>query len=259
MFWAEQGKGTNISEIITKFRAQNIVTGGLGLLFSAFFARSLSTADSKVVWFLYSTLTTLHLFANVRCIRQVHFNDFNIERMHIVAQSYLNAMQFDSVPPFSQLNKLPIMNPKKVSKQEHLLPFAYSSFNKLYPIRFGCSLHELVEKTRLSVEDLRIQLHRKYIIKLCFTKRKKIEILVSLGSNGTNNDHLKALFHANILKRFLCLSCEGKKNDIQFDIIEEHSNKLVDYLWESFQKKVNEAGWDLEKSEIQNVGYLFCS
>lgn len=52
---------------------------------------------------------------------------------------------------------------------------------------------------------------------------------------------------------------EGKKNDIQFDIIEEHSNKLVDYLWESFQKKVNEAGWDLEKSEIQNVGYLFCS
>eukprot|EP00588_Corethron_pennatum_P002007 CAMPEP_0194300984 /NCGR_PEP_ID=MMETSP0169-20130528/61555_1 /TAXON_ID=218684 /ORGANISM="Corethron pennatum, Strain L29A3" /LENGTH=280 /DNA_ID=CAMNT_0039051207 /DNA_START=111 /DNA_END=953 /DNA_ORIENTATION=+ len=59
LYWA---KGSDISDINAKFGAQNTVTGSLGLIAAAIFAKSISSCRAPILWSLYSALTVLHIY-----------------------------------------------------------------------------------------------------------------------------------------------------------------------------------------------------
>jgi len=82
LHWAKNGS-TDISDIYAKSGAQHTVTGGLGLIFSALFARAVATWEVSKLWILFSALTLLHIIANMRCMRLIAFESINHIRMNL--------------------------------------------------------------------------------------------------------------------------------------------------------------------------------
>jgi len=141
---------------------QHTVTASMGLIFAAIFARSVSTTPNSILWMLYSSLTILHIYANMQCMKLVAFDHFNTHRLRIVLQHYLNHHIFlnhyynkhvmkdtntTNHDHHHQNSTLP--SPTVVSKLEPLFffssdistnsPCEHKKPSPLLPIRFGVS------------------------------------------------------------------------------------------------------------------------
>lgn len=112
LHWA---KGSDISDINAKFGAQHTVTGGLGLLFAAVFATSISSAPTSVVWALYASLTAIHIYANAQCMKLVAFDSLNTPRMLLLASQYFSQREATACA-----NTSTMMDPQTMSKIEPL-------------------------------------------------------------------------------------------------------------------------------------------
>lgn len=240
LFWA--AKGTDISDISAKFGAQQTVTAALGLIFAAIFAKSISSVQSKQVWFLYATLTALHLFANMRCMRIIAFNTVNAERMHLLFQ-YFWQQYIDN----DKQSKIILPNPKQIALKEPLfffLPNVRRQNLRRPKVKMGVCFDELT--SHVSTEDIKIQLEKPYLISTSniggSSRRSRSLVKIALRTNATQRQNVEAYFDALTL-------CSIKEQN-PCSSLNDHCN-----AWEQFSMAAEEAGWDLSRSDIRKLGY----
>jgi hypothetical protein len=290
LHWAQ---GSDISDINAKYGAQHTVTGALGLVFAALFAKSVSSVDPLQLWLLYSALTILHIFANMRCMRLIAFDSFNDIRMNMVLAEFLtwynninniNNTTTTATPLLVQQVDLKttstpptLSSPSEISKLEPLLfgvqPKYGRALPQQVPIYFGDTFNDFSERSNKSSRELeKLMMHQtannkddKYLISSALTPKCLPCVVVVLLSRVTPLQETKAYFHAMLLARGL------EKRERSSSLIQENGEKLSDTAnrtivegetqseleaaWEMFQERCRAAGWDLNKTELKTLGY----
>ena len=257
LFWAKQRSG-DISDINAKFRAQSTITGGLGLVLSAAFANSLSKASQRIVWSFYSLLTMIHIYANMKCLKNIHFNTFNRERLLITAgQFFTNKCSYKRDKTG---NDCLFLKPADVAQMESILPFGDRpwSLSRKCKIHFGYPLHALLMKTGLTPDEVERQLGQSYVIKCQKTTSIYPEILISLSSGINNANKTKAFFHGVLLQYFIQqISEEQRRDPSLLHTLETEASKVVDNYWDDFMATAESTGWDVKNSSIKSLGHIF--
>ena len=119
------------------------MTGALGLVFAALFAKSVTKISSFTLWTLYFVLTSIHIIANMKCMKLIAFDYFNRARMDFVVNKYLSDMEAGV-----KQDQIIVDTPLKVSKEEVLLFFHPSSTKHNISIRMGVSFKNFIEMNR---------------------------------------------------------------------------------------------------------------
>jgi hypothetical protein len=261
--WAKGG--SDISDIQAKFGAQNIVAGSIGLVASAVFAKSASTVKGQHLWLLYGWLTMLHIFANMRCMRLLAFDTFNVTRLRLVAADFFTKSAVDAYSEQS-------LTPGQVSKMEPLFffspkPVVSKSILPAIPIHFGVSFAEYARQSKLTMDELRVQLERQpsYFIAIGSMKRQQRRknskpcIVVALNHDASAEQQVKAFFHALVLTEAVASSLRrGASLNEAEDLrrLEMETVTRVDgHLWKNFSTQCKKAGWDLTSNQLQSKGY----
>lgn len=258
LHWA--GKGRDISDVNAKFGAQQSLTGSLGLVVAALFAKEVSEVPPKRLWILYTLLTLLHLYANTQCMRQIAFDYMNQERLRMaVAEFWARPIVDDDDQTFV------LPTPRQVSRRE---PLWFAPFRRRtprernlvrVPIEFGVSFDEFTTKSGWGEDDVHKALvdekqDPSYLIATGRHPRSnKLCIVVALVSQATALQQTKAYFHALLLKRRLgeapYMSDEIRRS------VEQQTASEVEKEWIHFRRACRIAGWDLKRSELQSKGY----
>ena len=251
-------KGSDISDINAKFGAQHTVTGSLGLLFAALFAKSISSTAPSIIWTLYTLLTCLHIFANAQCMRLIAFDYLNTVRANIVIDHFLHGKSRDALTPHDVARLEPLLFFFRTRRRKN----AVSKF----PIRMGVSFDKLYQ---YSVNDSalltgRVQLSGKpYTISLVNTSSSPV-IFVSLFTQATSRDILEAYFHATLFGG--CLNRLGVPKAIGHSMVTsdirarvasaiQNAKLEMEQLWPSFISHTERQGWVLDKTDIYTEGY----
>lgn len=269
LHWA---KGSDISDVSAKFGAQHTVTGALGLVFAAFFARSINDVNPWQLWSLYTFLTVLHIYANVKCMRSVAFDSFNTARLNLVMTEFFSHSDTTN----DQLPQLSLSGPTEIAKREPLFFFGLHSVMKRIhnriPILYGCSFHQYWDyswKKERPLQALFVESNENYIIS-CGScgwsnrhrrrNRQQPCVVVSLLSGITPQQETKAYFHANVLSRAIYNEWKKNRHSIigndQLELIERKvREETLPKFWDAFLATSSSAGWDMDKVELQSLGY----
>lgn len=255
LHWA---KGSDISDINAKFGAQHTATGALGLMFAALFARSVDHVKSLHLWTLYTSLTILHIIANMQCMRIIAFDYCNTARMNLLLREF-----FQCWPQPSQKEFLvpPVLSiPAKAAKSEPLFFGGTGKYRKGpsdVHIAFGVTFNEFWEQSGKSWTQFNECVHNKdnYLISSGGKKHGGHPcVVVSFLSNVTPLQETKAYFHANLLGVELQKLTENPDEASRVEA-ETEAKKQLESAWEIFQKSCKLAGWDLSKTELRTKGY----
>ena len=267
LHWA---KGSDISDINAKFGAQHTVTGAMGLVFAALFAKSVSNINQVHLWILYSFLTILHIFANIRCMRLIAFDSFNNARMHLVLVEFFKWWDQShgiKLEEPEQLGAPPILStPAEIAKKEPLFFLPTRKVGRAYrsviPIYFGDSFNnfsKFSQKSRVELKEL-MQTAEGYIISSGWTLDGRVPcVVITLMSNASPLKEAKGYFHAQLLAREI--EKHFDRNDTEILTInaraevEKKAQKEVDAAWEAFQRSCRSSGWNLAKTELRTLGY----
>jgi hypothetical protein len=258
--WAKGG--SDISEIQAKFQAQNTVAGSLGLVCSALFAKYASHVQLHYLWLLYGGLTAVHIFANMQCMRLLAFTTFNTMRLKLVAADFLTKAAVDA---YSEQT----LSPAQITLKEPLfffhkpmVPTAILPPN--IPIYFGVSFTEYSSRSGLTPDELRLQLRSRppYFVAIGTTNKRQTKpcILVAVSATATDQDQIKAYFHAMLLTEALAsglrrgditLADPNDRRRLEMETV----TRLDGNLWKEFQTKCSRAGWDLTSHQLQSRGF----
>lgn len=259
LHWA---KGSDISDINAKFGAQHTVTGGLGLLFAALFARSVSSVPTLILWSLYASLTLLHIFANVRCLRLIAFDYLNTERMDLIVRDFLTKISnsYHDVKVSTSANQLiQVDDPILVSKLESLFfkPFTLSRWKSI-PIKMGSSFDDIVqilaftEDNEATIRMFLDQMEReKYFV---VAGKKEIIVVINHNANADPIVKAKAYFSACLIRQKLLGSKSFSKEKVSLKLYEENTFE-VNKLWPIFVNNLTRVGWDLNKTALSMKGF----
>jgi hypothetical protein len=256
LHWAKGG--SDITDINSKFGAQNTVTGSLGLVAAALFAKSLATVDLTHLWILYSALTVLHIFANMRCMRLLSFDTFNTVRLELVAEKFFaKHLCVDGTQPDTKplaVAKMP--SPRMIAKTEPLLflPRLFRRKIPRIPIYFGVSFQEFSGQSDLSNNELQIlaSSQRPYLIAAGVRDGHPV-ILVALTEAATGGRfETKAYFHALLLGKKLERADPSERRQIEAETEEQ-----LERLWPKFCMECEDSGWDITQNTLQSRGYEF--
>lgn len=244
LHWA---RGSDIADIQAKFGAQHTVTGSLGLLFAYVFVQSVAHIDPTRVWALYITLTVVHLYANMQCMKIIAFDYLNIPRMNILVKQFLQ--QWNN----GQSETPELMEPAVLARKEPLF-FGIPSIRRPTSSRilFGDSFeshskladssdkdtHQLLGSLSESLQD------QKYLISSSSPHTKRQLVVVSLANDATPRHKARAYMHALLLGRAL--------QDSEPELV---ATVQLESAWPTFEKACQQAGWDLDKTELQTRGY----
>jgi hypothetical protein len=235
-------KGSDISDINAKFGAQHTVTGSLGLICAAYFAKSVNNLPLNILWFLYSLLTALHVFANMMCLRLVAFNYFNSERMTMVVENFL-----DRIKHGEDSNKIFVEEPVLVSSKEGL----FFGLSRRIPIRMGISFNYFIKSSHMDGEGLNEAIeevsNQNYSVALGTDR----SILVAVNENADNTDKTKAFFHALILRKLV----ESDKSICNGRALKNAVQEIMNNSWPQFRASAVNAHWDLSKTELGTKGW----
>ncbi len=269
LHWA---KGSDISDINAKFGAQHTVTGSLGLIFAALFARSVSTTPSVILWSLYTLLTLMHIFGNIKCLRLIAFDYLNTIRLNMVVDGFLELEQEKDVGKVQSLSKegkkvIQFETPVQISKRESLFFQFIPLFQQKLRIRSGSPFQRIYQSINAIDYDEETSLLNFYIGQLsrdnycvvCGTSHN-FEINIGFAPDIDNIVKTKAYFTACIVRSHLIqlnknerkslISNTSALNQFYTDI-----EGRVKVLWPRFVNSVSSVGWDLNKSELDTEGY----
>lgn len=252
----------NVSPILI----QHTVTGALGLIFAALFARSVSTLNQTKLWVLYSSLTLLHIIANMECMKLIAFDSFNNARMNLVVKEYLaQSSDITAVEDLQSVNttiatkSVSLSSPKDIATVEPLF-FVGTRQDKIapLPIHFGVSLDEfstLTGKSEVELQELLQQAHQNdsYLLSASWHGGRRPSVVVSFLAHATPEQQAKAYYHAILLSRQL-KECDAT-NSRDVLAAETIANNELERSWNDFSQSCRRAGWDLSKTEIQSHGY----
>ena len=242
------------------------MTGSLGLVFAATFARSVSETSQFSLWTLYSVLTALHILANMQCLKLIAFNHLNTCRMNIIVQRFFLAMEKSENR--SDIDAIVNLDtPIKIAANEPLYFGTRSGLRRTssYPIRLGVSFNTIARSSKedkMSLTHLTRQIEfDQYAISVGDTnsKGRGKSILVAFAAGVDGKVKSKAYLHAVLLRNVL------QKDDgaaTYFQTVEEKSIMAettaaakIECLWNVFAESACQAGWDLESTDLQSDGY----
>ena len=292
LHWA---RGSDISDINAKFGAQHTVTGAIGLLFSAYFAKSVAHVKQIHLWTLYTALTLLHLFANTRCMRLLAFDSLNTVRMNLILREFFDhrerKLESDAATTITNQstdNSYSLSTPSVIAMREPLLfgmPLATSGLlSKNVAIYFGDSFANYCKRkrSRQILEDVkRVQSsfrttmaansysaendsNETYLISGGWTKpwrRSRPCVTVVFGPNASPADEARAFLHAHMLARRLHEIWVADGADLTEEMetkmkdAEQQSQTELHEAWGIFQRSCFNGGWDLSRTELQTLGY----
>jgi hypothetical protein len=264
LHWA---KGSDISDVNAKFGAQHTITASLGLVFAAMFARSVSSVPNIMLWSLYTLLTFLHIFANLRCVRLIAFDYLNTNRMNLIVNDFLSKVGDLEIDLKNEKNtdgaSISLDGPMLISRREPLLfgDFTSPSMLRLIPIRMGSSFERIQQA-------MRVQKDYASLINVCISQMSQDnyfvvcgmkEIFVALCSNPDPKVKAKAYFNACIMRKILIqsdiLRSGSKSTSVSLLQVHNDTSHEVERLWPLFVENVSQAGWDLTKTELSTDGY----
>ena len=286
LFWAQ---GSDISDIQAKFGAQHTVTGALGLVFAALFARSVATWRIRNLWILFSALTVVHIGANCRCMRLIAFDSLNQVRMNIILTEFFSwweqqtqATNVSSTtaagPGLSPPNKVTNVEPLFFSP-EWLRPKIHALKGSSVKVHFGEDFNSFSEKTKSTsgAEITETLLHAPggsalietviggegYLISagieekgLATSKNNDLCVCVVFRSNATPLDEAKAYLHSLRLgRRLKTLDVSSNTDTATIVAIEQEVQDEMQIAWNVFQTSCEIAGWDLTKTELRTMGF----
>lgn len=258
LHWA---KGSDISDIGAKFGAQVTVMGAIGLLFAAFFAKSVSEAPPITLWTLYAGLTGLHICANAQCMRLVVFDGLNTSRMMLLVSEFLEGWKGAS-------SSVSLRDPTAMSKIEPL-SFFWRRPKSLtrFPVLAGISFNEFA---RLSGEPFsspdeiaKRSTSEKYLVGV---GRRRYgfghSILLSYFESASPEERGMGYLHALLL----CRSMEkrgfrpGRKvphfrSYENIRLAEADAKLELDRAWPTFRAAALGAGWNLSATDLSSEGY----
>jgi len=242
LHWA---KGSDISDIQAKFGAQHTVTGSLGLVFAALFARSVSQLKPAPLWILYSSLTILHIVANKACMRLIAFDSLNTVRMNMLLFEFFSWWKTRD-PEAGTLT-----TPAIIAKKEPL--FFLSGTRKVVakcPIVFGASFNEIVSKSyNVDKQQMAFQLSSDgYLVVPGRSENERPCVLVAFQEDTSPSEQAKAYFHATLLSRYL-------HDPNSLNIAEANASAELQNAWPFFETLCKSSGWDLTKTELRSQGY----
>ena len=243
LHWAQ---GSDIADIQAKFGAQHTVTGSLGLLFAYQFVQVVALVDRTHLWGLYATLTVLHLYANMRCMKIIAFNYLNTPRLRMIIQQFLEHWNN------GETDNLVLMSPNVMARKEPLL-FGIQGRQKptSIRIRFGDSFEmhsKLSEDNKWVTNQLlgsvsEALFDQKYLISTS-SKHKNHQVVVSLAMDATPRQKVRAYLHAVLLGRAL--------QDSQPELV---ATVQLQSAWPVFERACLKGGWDLDKTQLHTRGY----
>ena len=258
--WA---KGSDISDINAKSGAQQTVSGAVGLLFAGLFAKAVSTVPTTILWFLYTCLTLLHVLANMKCMKLVAFDNFNTSRMDIAVEQFLERVQLvvsketkDDVDDEKNPRQIPTIDcPVEVSKKEPLFMVP-----KLMPsspiVTMGVSFDSLVQQ---SIDEIEIErcvqdlCDQDFTLSLSGVNKKKIKIALAQGASPIVK--AKAYFYAQVLRTLLMDQSSGTSTSTSTSRQILEASDASKELWTIFQESATTAGWNLDKTTLEESGY----
>jgi hypothetical protein len=134
LHWA---RGSDISDINAKFGAQHTVTGALGLVFAAFFAKSVSHVQPLHLWLLYSTLTVLHIYANTRCMRLIAFDSLNNWRFDRLLSEFFVQGWEDATEEQNKMSPAASTTTTEIQKDDIVVLSSPAAVAQIEPLFFG--------------------------------------------------------------------------------------------------------------------------
>jgi hypothetical protein len=260
LHWA---KGTDISDINAKFGAQHTVTGALGLVFSAVFARSVDHVNQSLMWTLYSILTLLHIYANMQCMRLISFDSLSSTRMNMILAEFIQSWvsKEEASPDASAISKL--SSPLAIAQTEPLF-FGTGRLHKRpkhrVHIHFGVDYNKYWAMSKKSDEDFDENDFKRnkenYLISSGWERSERDHcVVVSLFNNITPKQEAKAYFHATLLALQLDgIGNDGASRDLRMSA-EAEAKASVDRSWHVLEAECRRMGWDLGKTELRTLGY----
>ena len=241
---------------------KHTVTGSLGLVFAAVFARSVSTLKQTNLWALYSILTMLHIYANMRCMKLIAFDSFNNARMNLIVAEFINwwekNLRLDETQGTVAAKPLQLSTPKDIANVEPLF-FIGTRQHKIapLPIHFGVSFDDFHSSTERTPPELESTLHQlsqdKYMI--ATGKHRRLCIIVSFLVHASPKDQAKAYFHAILLCRHLKKQGASVRDGNATASAEASAREELEHSWDMFCTACRESGWDLSKTELRSHGY----
>ena len=233
------------------------MTGALGLVFAALFARSVTEISPYTLWALYFSLTSIHIFANMKCMKLIAFDYFNRSRMDLVVNKF-----FSDLEAGGRQDNISVNTPLQVSKDEKLLFFHPSPAQKV-PIRMGVSFNKFIEITG---DDSQLFLEKQlkklqsdgYTLSLGKNRHGSFCIVAVFGNNCKPETRAKSYFHALLLQRTILNTVKGlpltNENDVKH-IFQEEMSKRLQQEWRQFSSKTKSSGWDLSRTELHTEGF----
>jgi Vitamin B6 photo-protection and homoeostasis len=265
VYWAS--RGTDISDICAKFGAQNTITGSLGLVVSALFAKSVATAPLSLVWILYAILTAVHIYANTQCMRILAFPQLNTVRFQHVVTAFFQQRYATpaAVSVMGETTKLP--TPREVAKVEPLFfgPETIVPLLKRHvPIHFGVSFNEFMARSSRNPYHVAptVEPSTPYWISLGSSSSSNITpenccIVVAIPSNANAMVQTQAYFHASLYRRQIqeCIASSADSDREFLHHVEHAVHTEFPLAWQSFAEECTQAGWDFSKTELHSQGY----
>jgi hypothetical protein len=257
------------------------------LLFGAIFARYITKVPQHTVWNIYFLLTSLHIYANVRCMRLIKFNYLNRARMDILMSRFFqqqHAFPFKAAEMVDNQKDSTLSNtttsfhidtPDQVSRVEPLLfmPRCFSYHKNAAPVvKIGVPFNDFVQYScyplQLTQSIQRITRNgtfkEAYLVSPGFCRKSNAFCVLAVVVHGaTKLDMTKAYFHASmyahIMRKNHITNCKSRLSvEEQFSrlrLVDEEVYKIIEDCWSSFKKQVSAAGWDLAKSDVVSEGY----
>jgi hypothetical protein len=285
LFWAT---GSDISDIQAKFGAQHTVTGALGLVFAAVFARSVATWKLRNLWILYSGLTVIHILANIRCMRLIAFDSLNQVRMNMILTEFFQWRDRQTQTTDASTTTsagLRLSPPSLVTSTEPLfflpewlMPKIHALKRSSVKVFFGESFNDFSEKS-LSTSGSKITealLHVPggsplinsvlgddgYLISAGYEEKglaannQELCVNVVFRSSATALDEAKAYLHSLMLgRRLKCLDDVSATDAAKIVAVEREVQDDMQVAWKMFQAGCDNVGWDLTKTELRTMGY----
>lgn len=231
LHWA---KGSDVADIQAKFGAQHTVTGSVGLIFAALFAKSVSGVIGPRLWTLYFTLTALHIYANMQCMKLIVFESLNTPRLNILA--YLFLKEWEN----GQVEGVALMEPVSMARHEPLFFFLSETAPSPCTIQFGASFDRHLASQSSDPTELSRRLHEDmYVVSI-----RGRRVSVSVAKDATPRDKAKAYLHAVLLGR--------ASKDSNPELV---ARVQLQSAWPTFERSCQQTGWDLDKTELQSMGY----
>lgn len=139
----------------------------------------------RITWTLYAFFTFVHIFCNVKAVKAVKIETFNMSRFIIFAEHFLNT-------------EGEMLSVKEVNERENIWCFWISKVDVTRRgIPMGVSLEKHIKSTN-DFEDLKSIYHDSNYI-LTFNAFKHPSVNVSLHENCTTNQQLEAAFQAIVI------------------------------------------------------------